>query len=131
LKEYLVNHLSPRSYLVAIVDSCHSGTLLDLPHFRCNRVYAMSSLWRRAVRRVIESYRRRGDRLFSVMTSLAPAMSIHRNDMTVKEVCGGYCPRSQWSHNVICISSCKNNQRAYEAGDGSSMTNFIIKLLGL
>lgn len=129
LKEYLVNHLSPKSYLVAIVDSCHSGTLLDLPHFRCNRVYAMSSLWRRAVRRVLESYRRRGDRLFTVVTSLAPAISSHRADVSVKPVCGGYCPRSEWSHNIICISSCKHDQKAYEGGDGSSMTNFVINLL--
>jgi len=129
LKEHLVNHLSPKSYLVAIVDSCHSGTLLDLPHFRCNRVYTMKSLFRRAVRRIIEAYRRRGDRLFSLVASLAPMMSIHRQDKSAKQICGGYCPRTAWSHNVICISSCKDDQRAYEAGDSSSMTNFIIKLL--
>ncbi|KAF9269911.1 hypothetical protein L218DRAFT_1071422 [Marasmius fiardii PR-910] len=40
LKKILVDSLPTGSHLVAIFDSCHSASLLDLKHFRCNRVYA-------------------------------------------------------------------------------------------
>ncbi|ETW77692.1 hypothetical protein HETIRDRAFT_411072 [Heterobasidion irregulare TC 32-1] len=36
LRKYLVDPLPSRSRLTAIFDSCHSGTLLDLPHYHCN-----------------------------------------------------------------------------------------------
>ncbi|KAH9478592.1 Metacaspase-1 [Psilocybe cubensis] len=39
LKETLVDPLPPKTSLIAVFDSCHSGSLLDLKHFRCNRVY--------------------------------------------------------------------------------------------
>ncbi|KAF9261144.1 hypothetical protein L218DRAFT_961845, partial [Marasmius fiardii PR-910] len=39
LKKILVDSLPTGSHLVAIFDSCHSASLLDLKHFRCNRVY--------------------------------------------------------------------------------------------
>ncbi|KAG7094584.1 hypothetical protein E1B28_005410 [Marasmius oreades] len=39
LRTILVDSLPPKSHLVAIFDSCHSASLLDLKHFRCNRVY--------------------------------------------------------------------------------------------
>jgi len=39
LKQYLVDPLPVGCSLVAIFDTCHSATLLDLKHHRCNRVY--------------------------------------------------------------------------------------------
>ncbi|KAF8905200.1 caspase domain-containing protein [Gymnopilus junonius] len=39
LKETLVDPLPTKASLIAVFDSCFSGTLLDLKHFRCNRVY--------------------------------------------------------------------------------------------
>ncbi|KAH9059170.1 caspase domain-containing protein [Lactarius vividus] len=36
LREYLVNPLPPGTRLTAILDACHSGTLLDLNHYSCN-----------------------------------------------------------------------------------------------
>lgn len=39
LRRHLVDVLPVGSNLVAIFDSCHSASLLDLEHFRCNRVY--------------------------------------------------------------------------------------------
>ncbi|KAJ6501862.1 caspase domain-containing protein [Mycena sanguinolenta] len=35
----LVQPLPSDSHLVAVLDTCHSGSLLGLEHFRCNRVY--------------------------------------------------------------------------------------------
>ncbi|GLB42506.1 putative to MEROPS cysteine peptidase family C14 [Lyophyllum shimeji] len=39
LRRHLVDSLPIGSNLVAIFDSCHSASLLDLEHFRCNRPY--------------------------------------------------------------------------------------------
>ncbi|KAK0445003.1 caspase domain-containing protein [Desarmillaria tabescens] len=39
LRRHLVDTLPIGSSLVAVFDSCHSASLLDLDHFRCNRVY--------------------------------------------------------------------------------------------
>ncbi|KAI0297813.1 hypothetical protein B0F90DRAFT_1737856 [Multifurca ochricompacta] len=39
LKEILVMPLPVGCSLLAILDTCHSGTMLDLPHHHCNSVY--------------------------------------------------------------------------------------------
>ncbi|KAJ3715104.1 peptidase C14, caspase domain-containing protein [Lentinula raphanica] len=39
LRSVLVDRLPRGSQLVAVLDSCHSGSLLDLEHYRCNRVW--------------------------------------------------------------------------------------------
>ncbi|KAJ7136906.1 caspase domain-containing protein [Mycena epipterygia] len=39
LRRHLIDPLPVGSTLVAVFDSCHSASLLDLAHFRCNRVY--------------------------------------------------------------------------------------------
>ncbi|KAF7978215.1 hypothetical protein HWV62_1204 [Athelia sp. TMB] len=39
LRKRLVDPLPVGSNLVAIFDTCHSASLLDLEHYRCNRVY--------------------------------------------------------------------------------------------
>ncbi|KAH9836126.1 caspase domain-containing protein [Rhodofomes roseus] len=59
LRQRLVNPLSPGVRLTAILDACHSGTLLDLDHYMCNMVYTPrisrgprgSGSWRQAVQR--------------------------------------------------------------------------------
>ncbi|KIY68186.1 hypothetical protein CYLTODRAFT_374758 [Cylindrobasidium torrendii FP15055 ss-10] len=59
LKAELVEKLPVRAQLIAVFDSCHSASLLDLDHFRCNRVYVpwmskgrrrSDSVWNRIVR---------------------------------------------------------------------------------
>jgi hypothetical protein len=39
LKKMLISPLPIGCSLLAVLDTCHSGTLLDLPHFHCNCVY--------------------------------------------------------------------------------------------
>ncbi|KAH9005350.1 caspase domain-containing protein [Lactarius deliciosus] len=39
LNDILVKPLPAGSSLFALLDTCHSGTLLDLPHYHCNSVY--------------------------------------------------------------------------------------------
>lgn len=39
LRKMLVDPLPVGASLTAIFDSCHSGTMLDLDHYLCNKVY--------------------------------------------------------------------------------------------
>ncbi|KAI0290174.1 caspase domain-containing protein [Russula brevipes] len=39
LNDILVKPLPAGSSLFALLDTCHSGTLLDLPHYHCNSIY--------------------------------------------------------------------------------------------
>jgi hypothetical protein len=39
LKYILVNDLPVGCSLFAVLDTCHSGTMLDLPHYHCNDIY--------------------------------------------------------------------------------------------
>ncbi|KAJ6526919.1 caspase domain-containing protein [Mycena vulgaris] len=39
LHAHLVVPLPAGAHLVAVLDTCHSGSLLDLKHYRCNRVF--------------------------------------------------------------------------------------------
>ncbi|KAJ7581245.1 peptidase C14, caspase domain-containing protein [Mycena floridula] len=61
LRKKLVDVLPVGSQLVAIFDCCNSETMLDLKHYRCNRVYVpwiskgrrrTNSLWNKNVRRL-------------------------------------------------------------------------------
>ncbi|KAJ7775646.1 caspase domain-containing protein [Mycena maculata] len=72
LRRHLVDALPIGSSLVAVFDSCHSASLLDLAHYRCNRVYVP---W-------ISKGRRRSDELWNanvrrraLMLPLSPAGS--------------------------------------------------------
>ncbi|KAF7303788.1 Mitochondrial chaperone BCS1 [Mycena indigotica] len=60
LRRHLVDPLPPGTCLVAVFDSCHSASLLDLTHFRCNRIYVpwiskgrrlSNELWNAVVRK--------------------------------------------------------------------------------
>ncbi|KAJ7466884.1 caspase domain-containing protein [Mycena latifolia] len=67
LHKRLVKPLPVDAHLVAVLDTCHSGSLLDLPHYRCNRVLVP---WINRGRRTSEDLRhwvvRRGARLLSL-----------------------------------------------------------------
>ncbi|KAJ7785170.1 caspase domain-containing protein [Mycena maculata] len=83
LHEYLVKPLAPSSSLIAFLDTCHSETLLDLMHYRCNR----PSRVRRALRRLRE------------ITGV-PSSSLGGISGTSTKFCSGYCPRMNTStHN--------------------------------
>jgi len=70
LKEYLVDPLPVGSTLVAIFDTCHSGSLLDLPHYRCNRVYVPWLSKVESSMRIYERHRISTDRIASRQSSL-------------------------------------------------------------
>ncbi|KAI0261894.1 caspase domain-containing protein [Gloeopeniophorella convolvens] len=53
LNDILVKPLPAGCSLFALLDTCHSGTLLDLPHYHCNSIYVP---WRSKGRRRTKSW---------------------------------------------------------------------------
>lgn len=49
----------------------------------------------------LESYRKRGGRLFALLSPLT-MVSARREQITEESICDGYCIRPEWSHNVVC-----------------------------
>ncbi|KAJ7354429.1 peptidase C14, caspase domain-containing protein [Mycena albidolilacea] len=78
LHDTLVRPLPAGSRLVAILDTCNSGSLLDLKHYRCNRV-PVPWVWRG--KRDSEEIRnvnvRRGARLVTLSQSTGSALQTH------------------------------------------------------
>ncbi|KAJ7136842.1 caspase domain-containing protein [Mycena epipterygia] len=135
LHEYLVKPLTPgcrlivrdlfRHSLVNILtvpfDACHSETILDLLHHRCNRV---NSYFRRTVRRLRE------------LTGFPPSSSVQESSgmtaetLTATRFCSGYCERRKMpaTPDVMCFSACKDSQTVW-AKPGRSMLDTAIRLL--
>jgi hypothetical protein len=188
LKAHLVDPLPVGSSLVAILDTCHSGSLLDLKHHRCNRVFTprISKGYRRTDIRWNANARRGAmmitteqtwwhhdhdgvsfcetdsrirttsidnvgpfqpsrkripleTRSWPLKPDLIPPVSsiffpMDRCDSpTPVWECEGDCnniytPTTDAAH-VICVSACKDAQRAWEGPDGASITMELIKIL--
>ncbi|TFK39199.1 peptidase C14, caspase domain-containing protein [Crucibulum laeve] len=134
LHDYLVKPLVPGSQLTAIFDTCHSGTLLDLNHYRCNRVCEWTSSVRRAQRKVLvegvlEPLYERFNRP-NTWTQLAIKFIRGADMLSVPKFCSGYCARKDDDNNypyVICISACKDSQLIYEVGNRSMTAVRIFK----
>jgi len=138
--------------LVALVDSCHSGTLLNLKHYRCNRVGDIKSLVRRFGRRILEPIHNnfvdmlRVDQEINVCCTApaeygetAPAensapdsgSAIPTKELKPRRRCSGFCPRIPSFERplVVCFSACKESQETKETEKGGSMTSAIVGLL--
>jgi len=183
LRCHLVDPLPVGSSLVAILDTCHSESLLDLKHYRCNRVFTpriskgrrrTDIRWNANARRgamITTSgqtcYFREADagiRTTSIdaMTTLStsrrriPAESrswprprpLKLDTSPVSSIifsaercaspiplweCEGDCDRKHTqtadAAHVICVSACKDAQRAWEGPDGASITMELITIL--
>ncbi|KIM84461.1 hypothetical protein PILCRDRAFT_818025 [Piloderma croceum F 1598] len=206
LKEHLVDPLPVGSSLVAILDTCHSETLLDLAHYQCNRIYTpriskgyrkTDFRWNINVRRnaihnsmepsafhelsrarpsrqsqIRKTSRPRLDttldsmnfsvtkskmrtaspssrlcirtqiesRSWPVNLEYSPTMSsiiypmVRCESPTAMWECDGNC-RSKYTQatetaaHVVCISACKDEQRAWEGPTGASITMEFIDIL--
>lgn len=141
LNQYLVDPIiNANCTLVAIFDSCHSGTLLDLPHHRCNRVCSLRSPFRRAVRWCHEAEEKALNHFSSLdfMKMVVPdaptketAEPIPEMQPSCSQRCSGFCLRRQGvRNNIICISACKDSEQTFEFMNKPSMTRELINLLG-
>ncbi|KAI0299856.1 caspase domain-containing protein, partial [Russula brevipes] len=113
LKHILVDALPDYCFLVAIFDTSHSGTMLDLPHYYCNAVYVP---WiSRGDRRTKTLQNRIGRNLAFGFFEL-PALPSRRHT-SIANVLGsrrhnGTRPGSQLRANTEIASSVSTNQRA-------------------
>ncbi|KAF8207963.1 caspase domain-containing protein [Mycena galopus ATCC 62051] len=83
LHQALVRPLPSGSHLVAILDTCHSGSLLDLKHYRCNRVL-VPWIWRgkRNSEEIRNGNVRRGARIMTLSQTTGPALQAHNAPTT-------------------------------------------------
>ncbi|KAF9528967.1 caspase domain-containing protein [Crepidotus variabilis] len=132
------------SQLVAIFDSCHSCTLLNLRHHRCNRVGSFKSSLRRISRRILlepmEKYleytlvRTESERSRHVpKTDAKGPMGVYLpflSQLSNAKQCSGFCLRlpTPEKPQVICISAAKDSQFAMENNQNGSLTTALIPL---
>ncbi|KAJ7136839.1 peptidase C14, caspase domain-containing protein [Mycena epipterygia] len=136
LKDKLVKRLIPGSRLIAVLDTCHSASLLDLKHCKCNRIGSWKSLLRRSVRWTRELFQAEnvytpshGPVLPRSGTGISSMLSDRLKEQL--EYCSGYCPRP-WTPGpipILCISACKDSQVAYEDTEGKSLMRTFINVL--
>jgi len=140
LKEILIQpltHADVKCQLIALMDSCTSGTLLgepfydrlasratkattaeDLEHDLCNKVVGMKSRFFRIVRSLLETPPGANSR---VRARIAEWLKDSRHD------CNRMCNRkmSRIKANVICISACEDSQTLVELPAGKTLADMI------
>ncbi|KAJ3569786.1 hypothetical protein NP233_g4816 [Leucocoprinus birnbaumii] len=110
LREILVQPLIQTDVgcqLIAIMDACTSGTILDLDHDECNKVIGWKS------------------RFLEVPPGVKSRVRAGISDWLRDPVfaCNRVCNRkwSQVKANVICISACEDSQTIVELPDGKTL----------
>ncbi|EKM75039.1 hypothetical protein AGABI1DRAFT_116611 [Agaricus bisporus var. burnettii JB137-S8] len=141
IRQYLVDPVRSNAHMLAIWDTCHSNTLMDLDHSRCNRVSSTRSRVHRLGRRVLESSSRTfGEKFTDVVACPAyfakevVKSSLNKEYHPNRRTCTGYCRRrnaldtEDSKGRVICISACKDGQGDLE-GPCKSFTKIFIATL--
>ncbi|KAK0505635.1 peptidase C14, caspase domain-containing protein [Armillaria luteobubalina] len=137
LRKYLSDNLPEGCHLTVVLNTCHSGTLLDLAHHRCNRVVGprRSNSWEISSTYTVnlpsegQVQYRNSVLIFNntFQTSIGTALGSHGSyESPLSEMfCNGCCEISKYSKkaNVVCLSSCKDSQSTGEMDDEWSMTN--------
>ncbi|KAJ7270260.1 caspase domain-containing protein [Mycena rebaudengoi] len=145
LERKLVKALLPGNQLVAILDTCHSATLLDLPHSKCNRTRSWGSIVRRSIRTVREllpEHERVVPTImsgilvtpmnFGILARAGSELSEKLNTQLKKiKFCSGYCrrPSEPMRIPVLCISACKDLETIHEDPAGMSLTRAFVDYL--
>ncbi|KAK0457425.1 peptidase C14, caspase domain-containing protein [Desarmillaria tabescens] len=132
LKNILVLPLAAAdAKLTAVFDCCHSGTVLDLSHYRCNDITA----WKRAALRVYRHIFSNTSVNLSMivpctLNSFAPGVASNWDPCLTD--CGGFCllPKRRGSGYVVCISACQDEESAWGGKKGGSLTKALVLALG-
>ncbi|KAJ3488283.1 hypothetical protein NLI96_g2946 [Meripilus lineatus] len=91
LRKYLVDPLPAGARLIAVFDSCHSGTLLDLDHYDCNTIFQPwvskgyrrpRSLWAYNDRKNALYHRASGGRIVTAQRTTSHEVSTRLMDVT-------------------------------------------------
>ncbi|KAK0445785.1 caspase domain-containing protein [Armillaria borealis] len=129
LKNILVMPLAAAdAKLTAVFDCCHSGTVLDLSHYRCND----STSWTKTVRRL---YRYIFSEASMNLSLLGPRtvnkfIAASHLDPHIKD-CKGFClvRKRKGPGYVVCISACRDDEIAWGGKRGGSLTRAIISAM--
>lgn len=82
LRKILVNNLPSGSNLMAIFDTCHSGTLLDLPHYHCNQLYVP---WISRSHRTSSTLRAANKRRYEITTPIRQGSAAPLSSLTNRQ----------------------------------------------
>ncbi|KAK0457426.1 caspase domain-containing protein [Desarmillaria tabescens] len=130
LKNTLVMPLAAAdANLTAVFDCCHSGTVLDLSHYRCNDCTSWTSNARRIYRHVFSTP--------SVnLTLMVPfTINMFRSAASIYldphiEDCKGFCSLSKRKGpGYVCISACRDGEQAWGGTRGGALTRAFIQAL--
>ncbi|KAL1716038.1 caspase domain-containing protein [Schizophyllum commune] len=143
LFRYLVKPLKTHCKLVALLDACHSATLLDLTHDKCldisgwwgkvlNLLHRALDFLGLALPEPVEPPREDGPRTDGTMEDVCRDVALPMMERLVKpwRFCRGLCRRtiSPNAPFVLCISSCKDLESAIET-EKTSMTKTLVEVL--
>lgn len=148
LYRYLVEPLKARCKLVAFLDACNSGTLLDLTHNKCLVLDGWKGNEMRTVRRTREILAGALGIPISDRDGVADVRQVEtREEMELVSVgctaippvgemfrpwrfCHGLCRRAFHPHDpyVICFSACDDGERALDMR-GLTMTKVLVHIL--
>ncbi|KAH8828937.1 caspase domain-containing protein [Flagelloscypha sp. PMI_526] len=139
LNRLMIEPLKPNTSLIAILDTCHAQSLLDLYHYRCNRVQGLLHRKRRIHRAFSEKYAKyksnsppsgpSNDHPM-VVARCATMTSVARGVAPIAQYCGGLCHRAAAYDKpyVLCISACKDGQTASD-NPKLTMTSALVEFL--
>lgn len=129
LKNILVMPLATAdAKLTAVFDCCHSGTVLDLSHYRCND----STSWTKTVRRLYRYIFSDTSVKLSLLCPRTVNKFIAASHLSphIKD-CKGFClvRKRNGTGYVVCISACRDEEIAWGGKKEGSLTRAIMSAM--
>jgi len=124
LREVLVDPLPRGSKLFALFDSCHSGTILDLAHYKCNKLLSGDVV--RTRRKSLTG------RFLLDFVSRPRTLPSSQQPLSSRFKCTGDCQKmrveEQEAAHVVSLSACRSDEYVYDDNvAGATMTKFFIE----
>lgn len=148
LRRILVDPLPQGAQLVALFDTCHAGTMLDLPHNACNHVVSvgLAVVVVARLHRVVASIRVRASARARAGSSATCTANINATVEVVEgrmagmcvdvdvprrtRRCNGDCVASVSSRaHVVSISSTADDEESWENEEGGPLTKAFVDIV--